>query len=136
MTPQEHTVAIDDRPFQVQVLLVTGQVIEQTVDPKEIAPRVAAGEFPAIAGRTDREALRTAAYTIFASAVSRDAPGDGLGVFDTEGRTWAIPHQSILAINFRDPVMPREERRTGFRPAGGRQLSVAGQIERFSTVRK
>jgi hypothetical protein len=113
------TAEIDERPFEVEVFLVTGQVIKQHVDPKEIAPRVAGGEFPDIVGRTDREALRRAAYTIFEMAAADDPVGDGLQVYDTEGRTWAIPHRSIVAVNFVDPAMPRQVRRTGFRPAAG-----------------
>jgi len=108
---------IDPRLFKLEVHLTTGQIIKMQVDPREIAPFVAAGQFPALVGRTDREALRTAAYSIY-SVAAADAPdGDGLQVFDTEGRTWAIPHRSIVAINFVDPAMPRQVRRTGFQPA-------------------
>jgi hypothetical protein len=114
---QETQPEIDERPFDVEVHLTTGQVIRQRIDPKDIAPRVAAGEFPELTGRRDREALRTAAYTIISIAAIDEPPGDGLQVYDTEGHTWAIPHRSIAAINFMDPVMPRQERRTGFRPA-------------------
>ncbi len=111
------TAEIDARPFKLEVHLTTGQIIKVQVDPREIAPFVAAGQFPALVGRTDREALRTAAYSIYSVAAADVPEGDGLQVFDTEGRTWAIPHRSIVAINFVDPAMPRQVRRTGFQSA-------------------
>jgi hypothetical protein len=111
------TAEIDSRPFEVEVHLTTGQIVRQHVDPREMAPKIA--QFPDLANRTDREALRTAAYSIFSEAATDHPSGDGLQVYDTDGRTWAIPHRSIVAVNFIDPVMPRQERRTGFRPAAG-----------------
>jgi hypothetical protein len=112
------TAEIDPRPFDVEVFLTTGQTIKQRVDPKEIAERVAGFEFPQIRGRTDREALRSAAFTIFALEAAADPMGDGLQVYDTEGLTWVIPHRSIASISFVDPAMPRGPvRRTGFHPA-------------------
>lgn len=106
----------DNRPFEVEVHLTTGYVISASVYPKDIAPRLAGGEFPDLYGRDDREAIRSAAFTIYEEAVSRDPAGDGLTVYDHDGRTWAIPYRSIAAVTFKDPVMPHEERRTGFRP--------------------
>ena len=111
------TAGIDLRPFKVEVFLTTGQVIKQHVDPKEIAERVAGFEFPEIRGRSDREALRRAAFTIFALAAAADPIGDGLQAYDTEGRTWVVPHRSIASITFVDPAMPGPIRRTGFQPA-------------------
>jgi len=107
-------VGVDDRPFEVEVHLTTGQIVLVPVDPKKIASML--GRFPDLSGRSDREAIRTAAFTLFAEAAAPDAPGDGLSVYDREGRTWVIPYRSIVAINFRDPVMPHEDRRAGFRP--------------------
>jgi hypothetical protein len=115
---EQTTAEIDERPFEVEVFLTTGQIIKQRVDPKEIAKRVAGFEFPDIRGRTDREALRSAAFTLFALSAASDPMGDGLQVHDTEGRTWAIPHRSIASISFVDPAMPKTPvRRTGFRPS-------------------
>jgi hypothetical protein len=111
------TAEIDARPFEVEVFLTTGQRIKQRVDPREIAKRVAGFEFPEIRGRTDREALRRAAFTIFALTAAADPSGDGLQAYDTEGRTWVVPHRSIASITFVDPAMPGPIRRTGFRPA-------------------
>lgn len=112
------TAEIDPRPFEVEVFLTTGQVIKQHVDPNEIAKRVAGFEFPQVRGRTDREALRSAAFTIFALEAAADPLGDGLQVYDTDGRTWVIPHRTVASISFVDPAMPKAPvRRTGFRAA-------------------
>ena len=108
------TAEIDERPFEVEVFLTTGQIIKQRLDPREIAERVAGFEFPQIRGRTDREALRSAAFTIFALTAAADPTGDGLQAYDTQGRTWVVPHKSIASITFVDPAMPGPIRRTGF----------------------
>jgi hypothetical protein len=113
------TAEIDPRPFEVEVFLTTGQVIKQHVDPREIAERVAGFEFPDVRGRTDREALRSAAFTIFALEAAADPVGDGLQVYDTDGVTWVIPHRTVASISFVDPAMPTAPvRRTGFRGPG------------------